>query len=188
MTADERDGLLLTHVSTRQEVDRCEYENILDAERWLGGRRNKTAGHILTEKFIKELHAKMFGNVWRWAGKFRQSEKTIGMQCFQIIPEIKKLCDDALYWVDHSTYSPDEMAIVFHHRLVSIHPFPNGNGRHSRLMADVLIQDVYGQPRFSWGAGASLIEQGESRDRYLEALRSADNDYDYKPLLVFARS
>lgn len=140
---------------------------------------------LLSEKFIKDLHRHILGDVWRWAGKFRASERNIGIDSWEIPIALRALLDDTRTWIERKVYPPDEIAMRFHHRLVQIHPFPNGNGRHARLMADLLAMQLGGH-RFSWGAG-SLTAAGELRRRYIDALRAVDN-HDIGPLLAFARS
>ena len=181
----EMEGLHLSHITTREELDRWEQENILDAERWLI-RKQLSIQQILTEKFIRELHKRMFQRVWKWAGDFRLTEKNLGIKCWKIPVAIHELCKDGTYWIDHKTYNPDEIAVRIHHQLVSIHPFSNGNGRHARLIADTFIQKGFDRPRFTWGA-MNLAKQGQDRNTYIEALLCADH-YDIKPLLAFARS
>jgi len=180
---NEIEGLLLTHITTRSELDRWEQDNINEALAWLEQRKPKD---ILNESFMKQLHRRMFKNVWKWAGKFRQSEKNLGVPFYQISVELKKLCDDVEYWIKNKTFSEDEMAARFHHRLVSIHLFPNGNGRHARLTADILLENILGKPRFTWGS-ANLIKAGLDRKKYIESLVAADRG-DYKPLMDFVRS
>jgi Fic-DOC domain mobile mystery protein B len=180
---DEAEGLLLTHITTRGELDRWEQDNIMDALAWI--QRNRPTD-VLSETFVRELHKRMFGSVWRWAGQYRRSEKNIGTPWTQIPAAVRSLCEDARLWLGLREESPEEVAVRFHHRLVTIHPFPNGNGRHARLMTDILLENVLDRPRFTWGA-ADLSRRGESRKRYVEALRRADQG-DYGPLLEFARS
>lgn len=180
---DEARGLLLSHITVRSELDRWEQENIAEAEAWAFRR---TPRDILTEGFIKRLHRRMFGNVWRWAGEKRVSGKNIGVDTWLIDPGLRDLCADCAAWMEHSTYPPDAIAVRFHHRLTAIHPFPNGNGRHARLMTDILLVHLLKQPRFSWGSG-NLIDAGKCRQQYITALRAADR-HDYRPLLDFVRS
>lgn len=180
---DEAEGLLLTHITTLGELDRWEQENIVEALTWLD-KTNPT--DILNEQFVKELHRRMFGSVWKWAGHFRRSDKNIGGPWYQISTSLKNLCDDARFWIKLEEESPDEMAIRFHHRLVSIHPFPNGNGRHARLMTDILLENVMKCPRFTWGSG-NLSKPGDIRQNYIAALRAAD-EHNYEPLLKFVRT
>jgi len=182
---DEKEGLLIPTIATRGELDEFEQQNIEEALQWVLGKSFK-AETILTEKFIRNLHKRMYGNVWSWAGSFRTSDKNLGVDKWQIPVSVKDLCDDALYWVKNGTYPPDETAIRFKHRIVSIHCFPNGNGRHSRLMADIMIENVYKLPLFSWGAG-DMVHQSSARDAYIRAIRMADNGI-FMPLLEFARS
>jgi Fic-DOC domain mobile mystery protein B len=181
LTHDERDGLLPADIAYRHELNAAEQENILRAQDWALARRRD----LLTEKFVKDLHRRMLGNVWRWAGQFRTSEKNLGIAYYEIPIALRQLLDDVRTWIEYGSYASDEIAVRFHHRLVQIHPFPNGNGRHSRLMADLLAMSL-GQHRFSWG-GADLQDAGEVRTRYIEALRAAD-DHDVSSLLAFARS
>jgi len=181
--ADEAEGLRLTHITTRGELDRWEQGNIVEALAWLD--RAKPTD-ILNEQFVKELHRRMFGNVWRWAGHFRQSDKSIGGPWHQVPTSLRNLCDDARVWTGLHEESPDQIAVRFHHRLVSIHPFPNGNGRHARLMTDLLLERILHCPRFTWGSG-DLSRAGNARQRYIAALHAADT-HNYEPLLQFART
>ena len=180
---DEAEGLLLTHITTLGELDRWEQENIVEELTWLD-KTNPT--DILNEQFVKELHRRMFVSVWKWAGHFRRSDKNIGGPWYQISMSLKNLCDDARFWIKLQEELPDEMAIRFHHRLVSIHPFPNGNGRHARLMTDILLENVMKCPRFTWGSG-NLSTPGDIRQNYIAALRAADG-HNYEPLLKFVRT
>jgi Fic-DOC domain mobile mystery protein B len=180
---DEAEGLLLTHITTLSELDRWEQDNIIMALAWL--ERTKPR-EILNEKFIKELHRHMFSNVWKWAGHFRQSNKNIGGPWYQISAGLKNLFDDAHLWIEMGDESPDEIAVRFHHRLVSVHPFPNGNGRHARLMTDLLLENILDCPRFTWGS-EDLSRSGNARQRYISALHAADGQK-YKPLLEFVRT
>jgi Fic-DOC domain mobile mystery protein B len=181
LTPEEMRDLIPAHVAYRRELNEAEQENIVRAQEWALNRRRDP----LSEKFVKDLHRRMLGDVWRWAGKFRTSERNIGIDYWQIPVALRQLLDDAKAWIEFGSYPPDEIAVRFHHRLVQIHPFPNGNGRHSRLMADLLAMQL-GRERFSWGRG-SLRTAGAARARYVEALRAAD-DHDIAPLLVFARA
>jgi len=180
---DEARGLLLSHITSRSELDRWEQENIAEAESWAFRR---TPRDILSDGFIKSLHKKMFGTVWRWAGDFRTTGKNIGVPSWQIVAELRNLCADCSTWIEHDTYPPDEIAVRFHHRLTVIHPFPNGNGRHARLMTDIMLVHLLKQQRFSWGSG-NLVNAGECRQQYINALRDADRQ-DYAALLAFVRS
>ncbi len=141
---------------------------------------------MLTIDFIKEVHSKMFSDVWEWAGTFRRTNKNIGVDKYSIQQELKVLLDDCIFWIENDTYAEDEIAIRFKHRLVQIHPFPNGNGRHSRLCADILISQVFNKPVFTWG-GTNLNEQGESRNKYLDAIYKADKK-NIDSLMSFART
>src|SRR5437016_9122372 len=181
LTPEERRELIPAHIAYRSELNEAEQENIARAQDWALGRRRD----LLSEKFIKDLHRRMLGDVWRWAGKFRTTERNLGIPFYEIPVALRQLLDDTKTWIEYNTYKPDEIAVRFHHRLVQIHPFPNGNGRHARLMADLLVMSLGGE-RFSWGS-ANLQDAGDLRKRYIEALRAADN-HEYGPLLRFARS
>ena len=180
---NDAEGILLTHITTRGELDRWEQDNIVKALTWLD--RTKPAD-ILNEQFIKELHRRMFGDVWKWAGHFRRSNKNIGGPWHQISTSLQNLCDDARLWIELQEQSPDEIAVRFHHRLVSIHPFPNGNGRHARLMTDLLLENILKHSRFTWGS-EDLSRVGHTRERYIAALKAAD-EHNYRPLQEFVRT
>jgi Fic-DOC domain mobile mystery protein B len=181
VTPEEMSELIPAYVAYRSELNEAEQENIARAQDWaLRSRRD-----LLSEKFIMDLHKQMLGDVWRWAGKFRTSERNLGIPFYEIPTALRQLLDDAKAWIEHKSYPPDEVAVRFHHRLVQIHPFPNGNGRHSRLMADLMVMRL-GWERFSWGS-ANLQTIGDVRGRYIAALKAADN-LDLGPLLAFARS
>ena len=181
---DEKEGLLIKSISTRAELDEFEQQNIERAIAWTMKKRFKVED-ILTENFVRKLHKKMFDQTWRWAGEFRKSNKNIGVDKFQIGIELKYLLDDCRFWIENKSFDEDEIAIRFKHRMVHIHPFPNGNGRHSRLIADVLAEHGFGNMVFSWGSG-QLAPKSELRSNYLQALFAADKD-NYTPLIKFAR-
>jgi Fic-DOC domain mobile mystery protein B len=181
---DEKEGLLIPTIATREELDEFEQQNIEGAIQWLLG-RSLTAREMLTEQFVRKLHKQMFGKVWAWAGEFRKSNKNLGVDKYQIPLDLKALLDDSLYWIESETFNPDEIAIRLKHRIVSIHCFPNGNGRHSRLMADIIIK-TYQLPVFTWGTG-NLVASGNVRLKYIKALQEADRNC-YDTLLSFARS
>lgn len=175
---------LIPSLATKEELNEWERENILQARAWaIGGRTN--ANDMVSDEYLRKLHGRMFDQTWKWAGQYRQTEKNIGVPFHEIRERLVALLGDVRYWVENGTFSPDEIAIRLHHRLAFIHPFPNGNGRHARLMADVLVIKL-GRPAFTWGS-TDLVKQGEARARYLDAIRAADNG-DIQPLLEFARS
>ena len=181
---DEKYGLLIPTIATRGELDEFEQQNIEQAVQWTLSRSFKPEV-IFTEEFIRTVHKRMFADVWAWAGEFRKTNKNLGVDHWQIPSNLKYLLDDAKYWYENNAYPPDEMALRFKHRLVSIHCFPNGNGRHSRLMADIIIEKIYKQTVFGWGA-AKLSSDGDTRKAYLKAVKTADRS-DYSLLLAFAR-
>ncbi len=190
---EEKDGLLIPTIATRGELDEFEQQNIEQAVQWTLGRSFKP-DTVFTEEFIRMVHKRMYADVWAWAGEFRKTNKNIGIDKWQIPTELRYLLDDIRYWHENNTYPPDEIAVRFKHRIVSIHCFANGNGRHSRLMADIIIEKIYKQPVFSWGAAlslsmgaANLSSEGDARAAYLKAVKAADQG-DYSLLLAFARS
>lgn len=181
---DEKEGLLIDTISTREELDEFEQANIQQAVEWT--LKNKFGlDKIFSEEFILDLHKRMFGEVWKWAGKFRWSNKNIGVDKHQNSVELRQLNDDAKYWIENKTYEPEEIAIRFSHRLVKIHLFPNGNGRHSRLIADFIISSIFNLPVFTWGY-SNLSKAGDIRKEYLSAIYKADKGSIQK-LIEFSR-
>ena len=181
----ERDALLQSWITNRSDLNEAEQENIVKGAYWARRRRGLKPADLLNDEFAKTLHKQMFGDVWKWASTYRQTERNIGIEAHRIPNEMAALLNDVRYWVDHKTYPADELAVRLHHRLTAIHPFPNGNGRHARLMADLLIERLGGEP-FSWGGG-SLADVSALRAEYVAALKAADG-HDIGPLLAFARS
>jgi len=175
---------LIPNLATKEELNEWERENILRAREWAVGDRT-TAVNMPSDDYVRKLHAKMFDQTWKWAGEYRRTEKNLGVPAHEIRERLMALFGDARNWIENNTYSPDEVAVRFHHRLVLIHPFPNGNGRHARLIADIIAMKL-GRPAFTWGS-ANLVKEGEARTAYLEAIRAAD-DGDIQPLLNLARS
>lgn len=178
---DERRQLIPTYITTRAQLNEAEQIGITEADEWAFRRKR----NVLDEKFLLSLHKRMFGKVWKWAGTFRTSERNIGVNAYRIGVDLRALLDDVRFWIANNTYPPDEIAVRFHHRLVWIHPFPNGNGRHARMTADLLAVSL-GRPRFTWGS-ANLVEAAATRAQYVAALKAADA-HDIAPLLAFARS
>ena len=169
-----------------RELNQLEQSNIADAFVWA---EKQGLDELLTGTFVFKLHERMFGQVWKWAGKMRKSNKNIGVMKEYIMNDLAQLLKDAEYWVDHATFSKDEIAVRFHHRLVQIHIFPNGNGRHARLMTDLFLKNC-GAVAFTWGANVAddAIEvEGKARSKYISALKSADMG-DFQPLMKFVRS
>lgn len=181
LTPEEREQLIPSYISLRRELNEAEQVNIGAALRWTRARKR----NVLDAEFVSELHRRMFGDTRKWAGRYRTTARNIGIDAFNIPMEMRQLIDDVKYWVDHKTYAPDEIAVRFSHRLVAIHPFPNGNGRLSRLAGDLLVRQL-GGAAFTWGR-ANLIDASETRARYVAALRAADN-HEIALLLAFARS
>lgn len=185
LTPAELDELKVESISTRGELDELEQQNIEKAHEWLLV-KDFSLDRILSEKFIFELHRRMLGDVWSWAGQTRKSNKNIGVDWTEIRTSLRPLIDDTKYWIEHHTYSDDEIAIRFKFRIVSIHCFPNGNGRHSRLMADVIIEKIFHKLPFTWGGG-NITQQGQTRSNYLAALKVAEQT-NINDLIAFARS
>jgi Fic-DOC domain mobile mystery protein B len=178
---DELAGLIASSVSTRGQLDELEAANIAEGLQWAMARKRD----VLAWGYMEQLHRRMFGRVWRWAGSHRESEKNIGVAPQDIASGLKSLLDDVREQVKSRSMAPQEIAVRFHHRLTKIHPFANGNGRHARMMTDLLLEQLGGE-LFTWGEG-DLLHAGEARRRYIEALRAADAR-DYAPLLAFLRA
>ncbi len=111
-------------------------------------------------------------------------ERHIGIDWMQIPEQVRNACEDAKLWVSDAVFEPRELAIRLHHRLVFIHPFANGNGRHARLVADLLLIKHFKLERLPWG-NRDLVSSGEVRNRYLESLRAADRG-SFDALIDFA--
>ena len=181
LSNEDTEGLIPTHIATRGDLFEAEQRNIAEALL----RRPPTASRLLDDRFLRDLHRHMFRRVWTWAGRYRLRETNIGISPDRIPVAVRSLVDDALIWIEYTTYEPDESAIRFRHRLVAIHPFRNGNGRHGRVASDYLALSL-GRPRFTWGAGLD-IDTPSLRFEYRTALQEADRG-DITRLLVFARS
>jgi Fic-DOC domain mobile mystery protein B len=181
LTPEERDGLIPTHISLRSELNELEQKNIAEADRWAFSRKR----NVLDKSFLRGLHRRMLNRVWKWAGTYRTTERNLGIDPYLIQPELHQILGDARFWVENKTYGPDELAVRFHHRIVLVHPFPNGNGRWSRLAADLLVVHLGGS-RFTWGS-VNLQAVGDVRKAYIDALHAADR-HDLDPLVAFARS
>ena len=181
LTEEELEQLNPSYITLRHELNEAEQTNILEAEEWAFLRKRD----VLSEHFLDNLHKRMFGRVWRWAGENRQSNKTVGIDAYRIPTELRQLIDDCRYWIDQATYELDEIAARFHYRLVWIHLYPNGNGRHARLATDSFLASL-GRTRFSWGR-VNLVDASETRSEYIAALRATDN-HNIRPLLEFVRT
>jgi Fic-DOC domain mobile mystery protein B len=181
LAPEEREGLIPSYITLRRELNEAEQAGILRADQWAFERRR----NVLDERFLRNLHKRMFGSVWRWAGQFRTTERNIGVAPFRIATDLAQLLDDTRYWIEARTYEPDEIAMRFHHKLVLVHPFPNGNGRHARLATDLLLTAL-ARDRFTWGARSTMTAK-EVRHAYVDALRAADR-HDHTLLLAFVRS
>ena len=179
--------LIPEFVATRRDLNVVEFDNIAKTVPWaLKQARNGGVERVLKYSFLFALHRRMFEDVWRWAGTQRQRVTNIGVEPSQIVTLTKQALDDGVWWHEHSTFDVDERAARIHHRLVAVHPFPNGNGRCTRLLADLYLTAT-SDPIFTWGAGSGLHDDGDVRRRYLDALHAADGD-DYRPLVAFARA
>lgn len=168
---DELEGLKFKHVTTRGELDQLEQANIQSGLQWSAKSRHE---NILTEVFVRKLHKKLFGDVWLWAGDFRTTGKNIGVDPREIGEQLRLLLDDLSFWIEQGTYAPKEAAIMFHHRLVFIHLFPNGNGRHGRIMTDIILKKLMDESPIDWFADHDLQAMDQRRAEYLNALRAAD--------------
>ncbi len=185
LNENEIDGLLMKTITTMGELNEFEQLNIEKAVEWTIHNKFKRE-RILSEEFIKLLHKKMYGDVWRWAGRFRKSDKNIGICWTQIGIQLKVLLDDTNFWIDNNTYTPTEIAIRFKHRIVLIHCFPNGNGRHSRMIADIIMESIFVSDFFSWHQ-SNMVKENDTRKKYINALKEADKG-NIDPLIDFAKN
>ena len=179
---DSMFGLKPAWIATRADLNSAEQENILKAMR----NRQPTHQLLLTDSYLRHLHKAMFGDVWTWAGSYRRTNPIIGCEWTLITGNVRSLVDDVAYWIEMAPYPLDEIAVRFHHRLVAIHPFPNGNGRHSRLAAGYLANDLGARP-LTWGASLGLSTP-DLRRLYIAALVQADRTDDVSALVTFALS
>lgn len=182
---EEKEGLKIKLITTQGELNEFEQLNIEKAVEWTI-RKNLNQEQILNEKFVKDLHKRMYGDVWKWAGQFRKSNKNIGVHWPLIAVELKNLIDDTKFWIEQNTYNAAEISIRFKHRIVLIHCFPNGNGRHSRLMADVIMAAIFNKDTFTWHR-TNMVEATVTRKNYIAALRLADKG-NIEPLIEFAKN
>lgn len=185
LDANEISDLIPKYITTQAELNSLEQENIIQAKSWL---RKQHRIDIFDEGFLREVHRQMFKDVWRWAGQYRTTAKTIGVDASQIAIQVHELLKNAEAWIQYRSYPWDEIAARFHHHLVAIHPFANGNGRHARLMADVLLE-LYGQPKATWGGGGDEAPdvEGAIRDEYVQALKAGDRG-NFARLTAFLRT
>jgi len=185
LSEEEFEGLKISSVTTREELDEFEQLNIEQAIKWTLAKK-VLANDLLSERFIKDLHKRMYGDIWKWAGSFRNTEKNLGIKSFLISVQLKQLLDRALFWYENNIFTPDEMAVRFKHELVCIHCFANGNGRHSRLMADLIMEKLYDKPFLTWGS-FNLVKANDKSKAYIDAIKMADN-LDLNSLILFAKS
>ena len=178
---DQGEGLKFPHVETRAELDQLEQQNIQDGLKWLS--RQRKFDELLNEGFVLALHQNLFGAVWDWVGKYRRTEKNIGVNPIYISIEVRNLLDDAKYWIEHQTYSREEFAARLHHRLVQIHPFANGNGRHARIFTDAILERELNQKPINWSTSGSVDDEAH-RQNYLKALGAADGG-EYQLMIDF---
>ena len=185
LSAEDLEGLKLP-ATTHGELNELEAANIRQGQEWALRARSTRMSEMLSDRYVQRLHREMYGDVWEWAGQYRHSDKNIGVAHATIRTELRTVYLNARYWIEHGTYPPGELAIRLHHRLVKVHPFPNGNGRHARMMADLLLLRHFKVQRLPWG-GSKLGNPDPRRKEYIGAMRAADG-HDYKALLEFCRS
>lgn len=178
---DETRGLRLAFVATRSDLNGAEATNLIAGMQWAEA-QVRSGVEVASDVFLRELHARLFGQVWTWAGKYRTTERNIGVDPARIAMEVRQLFDEVAGWQMYESYPLDEQAARLHHRLTYIHPFPNGNGRTSRALADLFLR-AKGAPALTWGASLPVTE---ARMRYLAAVRAADG-HDFGLLLDFIR-
>lgn len=185
LSPEDLEGLKVP-VTTHGELNELEAANIVKGQEWALRSRSTRVPQILTDGYVQRLHREMYGEVWEWAGQYRLADTNIGVTHATIRTELRAVCDDARYWIEHGTYFPEELAIRLHHRLIKVHLFRNGNGRHGRMLADLLLLRHFKAARLSWGGG-DLGRAGPRRETYIAGMRAADA-HDYRVLLGFCRS
>jgi Fic-DOC domain mobile mystery protein B len=183
VSEEDRPALIPSYIATRGELFAAEEENIANGT--FG--RNPSIEALLDDLYLRQLHRAMFDRVWKWAGQYRVREANIGIDPADILTAMRDLVDNARAWAEFATYDPDGIALRFHHRIVQIHPFVNGNGRHGRIAADLLVRSL-GHDSFTWGRKLQ-VDTAELRARYHHALRRMDAaPDDLAELMAFARS
>jgi len=183
---DDMEGLRLSYISTRAQLDAAEFDNIASAAEWAQRCARKGPAEVLSVNFLLDLHQRMFGQVWDWAGKWRRRDTNIGVDWIRIPQDVANALADALHWHELSTFTRDEIAVRVHHRLAQIHPFPNGNGRSARYVADLYLMSTGSAP-FTWGRDTPGTPS-EIRADYIGILQSTDITGDYTSMMDFARS
>ena len=168
---DELSGLKFKHISHREQLNELEQANIVKGLLWV--KKNNKRDDILTSRFAMDLHKALFKEVWTWAGTYRLTEKNIGIDPYRISVSLKNLLDDLSAWIEFNSYPADEAVLRFHHQLVKIHPFPNGNGRFARIYADLIANKYFHITPINWG-GIDLDKITQTRKNYINALRAAD--------------
>ena len=179
-------GLKLANITTQGELNEAEAENIIRGQEWALRSRTAALPEMLCDDYLLRLHKEMFGDVWKWAGKFRQSDLNIGVPSHRIRTDLRQLYGEVHGWLEYQAYPPDEIAIRLHYRVVTIHPFPNGNGRHARMLTHMAMTRHFETKPLPRG-GSLLRDADAKRKAYIDALVAADNR-DFAPLLRFARS
>jgi Fic-DOC domain mobile mystery protein B len=186
LSDEDLQGLRIPSVKTHGELNEVEAANIIRGQEWALRSRAARLPGILSDDFVQRLHEAMLGDVWTWAGEYRLTDTNIGVPHAQIREHLLNLYADARTWLEHGVYSPEEFAVRLHHRIVAVHPFRNGNGRHARLVAHIVLVRHFKRDPLPWGN--SLLHAADAvRQAYIEALVAADH-HDFGPLLTFARS
>ncbi|RLA29618.1 MAG: mobile mystery protein B [Gammaproteobacteria bacterium] len=188
VTVHDRSGLLLSSSPppSDEDINQAELVGIVEATDWA----KKTRLSPNEVKFWQRLHAQMFGQVWSWAGEWRQHEPNIGVPPQDIQPDMKNLQDDLAFWLSEKCdMAALELIARFHHRLVYIHPFSNGNGRWGRLITDVLAARVLGMTPLTWARGGHGLRDIESdeRKKYIATIKAADKG-EFGPLMEYLKS
>ena len=186
LTEADLTGLLIPSVTTHGELNAVEAANIIRAQEWALHARGVRLPNMLSDDFLQRLHRHLFGDVWRWAGDYRLANTNLGVPHQQIREHLRNVYADALVWFERKVYSPEEFAVRLHHRVVTVHPFRNGNGRHARMLANLVLVRHFKRDPLPW-SNSPLRAASAVRQVYLAALRAAD-DGDLAPLLAFANS
>jgi Fic-DOC domain mobile mystery protein B len=181
---DDISGLLRRDITTRGQLDEAETLNILGAVDWIERGRLRD---VFTVDFYERLHSRMYDDVWEWAGDLRSvtgARPNIGVPPEMVPIELGRVAMEFNWeWQNSDQTNLLPFIAKYHHALVWVHPFNNGNGRWSRLACDVVMKRLAKKPLITWATDTLNVDSGE-RSQYINALKMAD-DFDLAPLVEY---
>lgn len=135
------------------------------------------ANFVFDSRLILDLHHIVFGNLYLWAGKWRNVVTNIGIDVGKIPYAIAEYADHVNYMKNAAMDREGLVNCLFytHHRYTQIHPFNNGNGRTARLITD-LVANMNGYQNIQ----LYVRDAGAERENYKAALKAADQHYNDK--------